>query len=159
MFQDPSPSGDTFPANDLLGALLLFTVTEDCPEMNTTNGVAKPVRANVAVLDGPRKAERFEDALIFPKLLAGSLRTHVGAMVLGRLKQGVAKPGQSAPYVLEASTPQERETGEKYVAWAVQNGCDPRPQAAPAQTVAWTPGPAQGGQLGAQAGPAADEPF
>ncbi len=115
MFNDPSAGGDKLPLDDLTGSLLLFTVQEALTDVQTSFGPSNPVRADVAVLDGPKKGETYDDALVFPRVLASSLRPHVGAMVLGRLGRGQAKPGQLPPWLLTAATAEEKQTGEKYL--------------------------------------------
>jgi len=116
-FKDPSAGGDKLPLNELEGSLLLFDVVKQADEMQTSFGPATPIVANIAVLDGPRKGERFDDALVFPRKLQGQLRGSIGEMVLGRLGKGTAKAGQSAPWQLEAATDAEKATGEKYLAY------------------------------------------
>jgi hypothetical protein len=116
MFKDPSSGGDKFPLEDLKGALLLISVHELVPEMQTSFGPATPIRADVAVLDGARKGEVFTDALLFGKLLQAALRGSVGEMVIGRLGRGIAKAGQSAPWILEAATDADKAVGERYLA-------------------------------------------
>lgn len=100
------PSGISY--SDLNGALLLIkvhAVEADVPTAFSKPGQANPaVRADVTVLDGESAGESYEDALIFPKVLQGQLKSRVGQLVLGRLGQGQAKPGQSAPWRLNPAT-------------------------------------------------------
>lgn len=117
-FRDPQSGGDKLPLDDLKGSLLLFSVHEQMAEMQTSFGVATPIRADVAVLDGARKGETFVDALIFPRVLQGNLRGSIGEMVIGRLGKGTAKAGQSAPWILEAASDADKQVGEKYLAYA-----------------------------------------
>ena len=115
-FKDPSTGGDKLPLDDLKGSLLLFSVHEQMPEMQTSFGVATPIRSDVAVLDGALKGQVFTDALIFPRVLQGNLRGAIGEMVIGRLGKGTAKLGQSAPWVLDAATDADKQVGERYLA-------------------------------------------
>ena len=115
-FRDPQSGGDKLPLDDLNGALLLVSVHELLGEMQTSFGPATPIRADVAVLDGARKGEVFEDALIFPRVLVNSLRSAVGEMVIGRLGKGNAQPGKSAPWILEAASDADKQVGERYLA-------------------------------------------
>jgi hypothetical protein len=127
-FNDPATGGDKLPLADLQEALLLFTVHEQMPEMQTSFGPATPIRADVAVLDGPSKGQVYDDALVFPRVLQGQLRPSIGGMVLGRLGKGVAKAGQSAPWTLAAPTDSDREVGKKYLVYAeAQRGTDEEP--------------------------------
>ncbi len=45
--------------------------------------------------------EEHTDVLFFNVALRSSLRPLIGQKVLGRIKQGVAKPGKTAPWILE----------------------------------------------------------
>lgn len=115
-FNDPSQGGDRLPLDDVNGSLLLFTVKSVEKDIQTTFGVSDAVKADVAVLDGIRKAEVFTDTLVFPRVLRSALSPHVGAMVIGRLGKGTAKPGQSPPWILDAASDEEKAIGEKYLA-------------------------------------------
>jgi hypothetical protein len=104
-FADPSdPGGDKLPLAELNGQVLIIDVLEALDNVQTTFGMTNPVRANVHVVDGPHKGTTYTDTLIFPKVLAGSLRPNVGKQVVARLGQGIAKAGQSAPWTLNAVT-------------------------------------------------------
>ncbi len=116
-FNDPSAGGDKLPLGDLLGALLLFTVKSVEKDITTSFGVTDAVKADVAVLDGPHKGDTYDDTLVFPRVLKSALAPSVGGMVLGRLGQGTAKPGQSPPWILAAGTDDDKTTGEKYLAY------------------------------------------
>ncbi|MFF1820370.1 hypothetical protein ACFVWG_23900 [Kribbella sp. NPDC058245] len=100
------PSGISY--NDLMGALLLIkvhSVEVDVPTAFSVPGQRNPaIRGDLTVLDGAQAGEKYEDALIFPKVLQGQLKSRVGQLVLGRLGQGVAKRGQSAPWRLDPAT-------------------------------------------------------
>jgi hypothetical protein len=117
-FNSPATGGgDKLPLDDLVGALLIFDVREQCTEMQTSFGPASPIRCDVAVLDGGHKAETYPDTLVFPRVLMGQLRPHIGGKVLGRLGKGEAKPGKSAPWTLTDPTEADKETGRKYLAF------------------------------------------
>lgn len=115
-FKDPGTGGDKLPLDELEGCLLLVDVHEHDADFETTFGRTGMVRANVAVLDGTRKGERFDDTLIFPRVLQSQLRGSVGEQVLGRLGKGKAKPGQSAPWQLAPASAEDRAIAERYVA-------------------------------------------
>jgi hypothetical protein len=68
------------------------------------------------VLDGARKGETFTDALIFPRVLIGSLRGAIGEMVIGRLGKGRPQPGKNPAWILEAATDADKQVGERYLA-------------------------------------------
>lgn len=115
MFNDPS-SSDLLPLDDVLGSLLLLTVYEETDEINTVHGPQTAVRADVVVLDGKLEGEKFEDTLIFPRVLKSQLRRSAGGhMVVGRLAQGTKKPGQNPPWTLNAATDADKATAQRFV--------------------------------------------
>jgi hypothetical protein len=111
------PSGISY--TDLNGSLLLLKVhgvEADVPTAFSKPGQPNPaIKADVTVLDGPSAGETYEDALVFPKVLQGQLKSRVGQMVLGRLGQGVAKSGQSAPWRLAPATAADEELADKHL--------------------------------------------
>ena len=114
-FNDPSNS-DILPLDDLIGSLLLVTVYEETDEINTVHGPQTAIRADVVVLDGAKRGETFGDTLIFPRVLKSQLRRSAGGMmVVGRLGQGVKKPGQSPPWTLSTATPEEKAIAQSYI--------------------------------------------
>jgi len=114
-FADPSaPGGDKLPLADINGSLLLFEVHEALKDVNTVHGPCDPVRVTCHVLDGTSKGEVYDDALVFPKILSSQLRDKVGGVVVARLGQGIAKPGQSAPWTLNAVTEAEKTSAATY---------------------------------------------
>lgn len=116
-FNDPA-SGGGLDLGELNGSLLLFTVHKVEEDIPTTFGPKDAVRADVAVLDGEHKGDTYPDTLVFPLVLQNQLRQSVGgSMVLGRLGQGNAKPGQKPPWTLTAASDDEKATGEKYLAY------------------------------------------
>lgn len=95
-FSAPAAGGQfNFP--DHLGHLLIIEVESYETGIVTSLGEKDAVRAVVHDVDAQ---ETTEDALIFPRVLVGGLKGRVGQKVLGVLGQGVAKPGQNAPWVL-----------------------------------------------------------
>jgi hypothetical protein len=116
-FKDPA-SADNLPLAELDGSLLLIEALEYKPDIPTTFGPANAVAANVIVLDGAKKGERFDDALIFPRVLVSNLRPNIGSKTIGRLGRGTAKPGQSAPWILAPANDADKAIGQKYLAYA-----------------------------------------
>lgn len=116
-YADPStPSGVDLKA--LNGSLLLIEALEHEKAITTVHGDTDAIRCNIAVLDGDDKGEVYSDVLVFPRRLVSQLKHHVkGDKVLGRLGQGEAKPGMSAPWVLNSATDADRKTAEKYEAY------------------------------------------
>lgn len=127
-YASPSAPGDSIDWKQINGSLLLIQPLAIETNIPTVHGPATAVRASVTVVDGPRAGEVHEDALIFPRVLQGQVRSKIGAKVLGRLGQGVAKPGQTAPWMLQEATPQDIETANRMSPQGAQN----RPQQAPA---------------------------
>jgi hypothetical protein len=114
-FADPgAPGGDKLPLAELNGALLLIEPLEALHNVQTTFGMTDPVRANVHALDGTNAGQVYDDTLIFPKILASQLRDRIGSPVVARLGQGIAKPGQSAPWTLNAVTDAEKAAAAAY---------------------------------------------
>lgn len=114
-------SGDKLELNTVNGALLYVKVLERKVGIETSFGITDAISCDIAVLDGPHKAETFNDCLIFQKVLAGQLAAFVGKddpIVVGRLGQGLAKPGKSAPWVLNAPTQADIDVATKYAAYA-----------------------------------------
>lgn len=114
-FNDPS-SSDLLPLDDLVGSLLLLTVYEETDPINTVHGPQTAIRADVVVLDGKLSGEQYEDTLIFPRVLKSQLRRSAGGlMVVGRLGQGVKKPGQNPPWTLTAATEPDKQVAQRFV--------------------------------------------
>lgn len=137
-FAAPAPPSSGVKWDDLNGRLLLIEPKTAETGIATAFGDTDAIRADIAVLDGDGKGDTYPDALVFPKVLQSQLRQQLGQKVLGRLGQGVGKPGQSPPWLLEAATPDDQQTGIRYLEWRQQNTL-----AAPAP--ATTPPAASGG--------------
>lgn len=122
-----STSGIDYTA--LNGRLLLIEPTSLEAAVNTSLGTKEAVRANVTVLDGDEAGTEHNDTLVFPRVLIGQLRSRIGQKVLGRLGQGVAKPGQNAPWLLQEATDADQAVG---VQWLNKNSLTtPAPAGAP----------------------------
>ncbi len=116
-------SGDKVDLRELNGALLYVNVRELVKDIDTAHGKADAVKCDVAVLDGGKKGSTYDETLIFPKVLVSQLAPAAGTadtVVVGRLGQGLAKPGKSAPWVLNAPTADDLATAAKYEAYAAQ---------------------------------------
>lgn len=101
---------------DIKGSLVLVDVLAHEKGIQTAFGESDAVRANVAVLDGDSKGDTYPDCLIFPKALQSQLRPRVGSKVLGRVTQGAAKAGQSAPWLLAEATADDEKLGLAFLA-------------------------------------------
>lgn len=100
---------------DHKGKLLIIEPLSVEAGIQTSFGAADAVKANIHVLTGPAESEDYPDALVFPKLLASQLKGQIGNKVVGRLGQGVAKPGQSAPWLLEEATADDIEKAQAWL--------------------------------------------
>lgn len=142
MFQQPSAGGDQVKVNELIGSLALIYVHEFRQGISTVNGPSDAVTVDLHVLQGPKAGESYENTLIFQKVLIGSLKGAVGGEpVLARIGQGVAKPGQSAPYVLQPHTASDAAVATAWIQsrmTAVQQPA-PAPPAAANGTLAIDP--------------------
>jgi hypothetical protein len=124
--------------NDANGSLLLIEPLSIEVAVKTSLGEKDAVRANVAVLDGTLAGEQYSDVLIFPRVLQGQVRSRLGQKVLGRLGQGVAKAGQSAPWMLSEATEADTRLGMQWIARGVQapaavtEAADPKSAVTPA---------------------------
>ena len=101
---------------DHKNALLLFEVKSVETDIKTAFGDTDAVRADVTVLDGANLGTEVRDTLVFPRVLQSQLRPNVGKKVIGRLGQGTAKPGQSAPWMLADPTDADIATARAHVA-------------------------------------------
>lgn len=115
--------------SDLLGRLLVIEPKGVEKGIQTSLGAKDAVRADVHVIDGDNP-ESHDDVLIFPRVLISQTASKVGEKVLGRLGQGQAKPGQSAPWMVQAPTEADIAAG---MAWleARKNNTFSAPSSAP----------------------------
>lgn len=103
-FAAPAAPGSGITWNDHNGRLLLIVPNAVKTGIQTSLGLSDAVAADVTVLDGPDAGTEYPDTLIFPKILQSQVSGRIGQKVLGRLGQGTAKPGQSAPWMLGEAT-------------------------------------------------------
>lgn len=144
MFQQPS-QGDKFVVADHIGALCLFFVHDVRQAINTGYGDKEAVACDVHVLEGADAGEIYSDSLIFQGALIGSLRRAAGGdPVLARIGQGVAKPGQNAPYILTEFTPQDAAKAEAYLTERAKRFQGSNGNGQPAPAPAATPAPPGG---------------
>lgn len=116
MFATPSAPGGGITWADHKGALLLVEPLSIETGIQTVHGPSDAVKVNIHVIDGTGAGQSFEDTLVFPKLLQSQLRGQIGSKVLGRLGQGAAKPGQSAPWLLQEASAEDIAKAEQWVA-------------------------------------------
>lgn len=116
---DRPAAGGKFNAEDHINKLLLITPTGYIKDKPTTFGVKDCVEANIVVINeaAPGDSEEIEDALLFGGVLIGQTKSKVNkGMVLGRLGQGTAKPGQKPPWILTDPTDADADTARAYLA-------------------------------------------
>lgn len=95
--------------------LLVVEPTEYIEKMATQMGESDAVRCRVHDITGKTT---HDEVLWFSTVLVGSLRSRVGEKVLGVMSKGVAKPGQTAPWILQdaSSVPEAVEAAKAYLA-------------------------------------------
>jgi hypothetical protein len=97
-------SGDICKPLDVVGHLLLVRPVEFLPDFPTSNGNRDAVRIDICDLSANDERGQwgavYRDALWFGRVLVSGLRRQIGDLVLGRMSQGVAKPGQNPPFNL-----------------------------------------------------------
>lgn len=153
-FNQPAEGGDKAPFPELVGALALFVVREYKTDVPTTFGDKDCVATDIHVIGypqpsgmlaaGPHAGEVFDNALLFQGAVIGALKSYVGkGPVLARIGQGVAKPGQKPPYILNPFTQQDAVAAGDY--WARIQAAQmqqPAAAAAPVPQPAAAPAPA-----------------
>lgn len=100
---------------ELNGALIIVRPIGFEEKVPTTFGANDAVRAQVTAVDGDSAGTVWEDVLIFPRVLVSQLRSKIGGQVLGRVGQGVAKSGQSAPWRLNDPDEADKRTASEFV--------------------------------------------
>lgn len=101
--------------DELKGALLIFDVTAYEDSITTSYGDTPAVRADLSVVDGDQGGQQYSETLVFPKVLISQLRPNVGKKVLGRLGQGQAKQGQSAPWMLQEASEDDQKAATAFL--------------------------------------------
>lgn len=137
-FAAPAAASDGVKWEELNGSLLIIKPTAAETGIKTSYGESEAVRADVYAIDGPQAGSEHADTLVFPKILQSQLKPRIGQVVIGRLGQGNAKPGQSAPWILQDATDADIQTG--VAAWEkIQQGQFTAPAApqAPAPQQRW----------------------
>lgn len=136
-FGTPAPPGEGARNDDLVGHLLLITVTEKKTGLATSAGVADVVVADVVELD---TGNEHPGNFLFGKVLFGQLS--VGVTYLGKIEKGTAQPGKSAPWVFTTlhEDPAAFQSATQYLAYkASQVAAAPAPVPAAAPAPAFPP--------------------
>lgn len=113
-FSAPAAGSVLKPA-EIEGHLLVVEPTEYIEKMATQMGDSDAVRCTVHDITDKTT---HEEVLWFSTVLVGSLRSRVGQKVLGVMSKGVAKPGQTAPWILQdaSSVPEAVAAAKEYMA-------------------------------------------
>lgn len=96
-----SSSSDSVKVADLNGHLLIVSPIEFKANIQTVNGPADAIEVNLIDLD---TNEEHNSVLWFNVALKNALKPLIGQKVLGRIGQGLAKPGKNAPWLLNDAT-------------------------------------------------------
>jgi hypothetical protein len=103
IFASPSSSGggDRLNVGDINGHHVIVNVLS-VENVQTTLGMSEAIKINVADLTTGLAST---GVLWFSKVIVSSLKNFAGSgsLVLGTVGQGVAKPGQNAPWVLNSA--------------------------------------------------------
>lgn len=100
-FTAPASNTEGVKVADLNGHLLIVTPIEYKTGINTVNGIAEAIEVSIVDLD---TNEEHHSVLWFNVALRSALKPLIGNKVLGRIGQGVAKPGKNAPWILLDAT-------------------------------------------------------
>lgn len=124
-FSAPAAGSVLKPA-EIEGHLLVVEPTEYIEKMPTQMGESDAVRCTVHDLN---TKTTHEEVLWFSTVLVGSLRTRIGAKVLGVMSKGVAKPGQTAPWILQdaSGVPEAVKEAQNYLATVTPAQAAPAP--------------------------------
>ena len=100
-FSAPSSSTESVKVADLAGFLLIIEPIEFKTGIQTVHGETDAIEVNLVDLDSNKT---YNNVLFFNVALKNALKAKVGQKVLARIGQGVAKPGKSAPWILNDAT-------------------------------------------------------
>jgi hypothetical protein len=110
----PSPGGTGWQKADHLDHLHVFLGDLTEREVETSYGDA--VAAHVDHVMCVQCLEEWDDQLVFGAALVPRLTGDLDAeVIVGRLGQGLAKPGRSAPWTLDDPTDADLEAAEAFV--------------------------------------------
>ncbi|CAM3430802.1 hypothetical protein [Stackebrandtia soli] len=100
MFSAPTAGGGIAP-RDLVGHLIIAAPHSHETGIETAYGTKDALSLDVADID---TNEVHTGLLWFNGRIVGALKRSLGSLVLGRIVEGVAKPGQAAPFELVDAT-------------------------------------------------------
>lgn len=108
-------AGSVLKPAEIEGHLLVVEPREYVESMSTAMGHSDAVRCTVHDITD---ATTYDEVLWFSTVLVASLKNRVGQKVLGVMAKGVAKPGQSAPWLLNDASSESKavEAAKTYLA-------------------------------------------
>ncbi len=125
-FASPAAASTGPKPADLQGQLLIFKPIEYRSGIETVNGPADAISCDITNLD---TNQEYSDVLFFNIAIRNALRPLIGQRVLGRIQQGVAKPGKTAPWIIVDASADQAAIAQ---ASAYKPGAAAAPAAAPA---------------------------
>ena len=128
MFSAPSTQSSGVKVADLEGKLLVIEPTAFKEGIQTVHGIADAISVNLLDVDS---GERHNDVLFFNVALKNALKPKIGQKVLARIGKGVAKPGKSAPWILNDASGEEGAIARAQAALGIASAT---PTPAPAAT-------------------------
>lgn len=109
-----SSGGDRWSKDEHLDHLTLFVGPFETREIESAYGPATPTHCESIACVECREA--WQDALVFGAAIAPRLVGDPDAeIVVGRLGQGLAKPGRSAPWTLDDPTEADLQAAEQFL--------------------------------------------
>jgi hypothetical protein len=101
--------GDQLKPKDIVGHTLILGPIEYIPSIKTEydkgDDTSQAIKCNVAdFAEDPQNPTIYRGVLFFNVSLYNNLRKQIGEFIAGRIYQGQAKPGQSAPWLLQDVT-------------------------------------------------------
>lgn len=102
-FTQPSSSSESVKPAELDGHLLIIKPIEFKQNISTSLGDADAIECNIIDVT---TGKHHESVLFFNVALKSALKPNIGKIVLAKMGQGIAKPGKSAPWILNPVTDQ-----------------------------------------------------
>jgi hypothetical protein len=96
-FTAPSSSSESVKPADLDGHLLIIKPIEYKASISTSLGDTDAIEVNIIDVT---TGKHHESVLFFNVALKSALKPNIGKIVLAKMGQGIAKPGKSAPWIL-----------------------------------------------------------
>lgn len=116
-FGDPTGPGDLFNARDYMGRLVAFVQPQRETGIQTRYGTSDATRCRyVVVLDGDEETAGtvIDNPLVFGNLGDNAWANGDHAIVLGRIGQADAKPGQNPAYILDPASDEDKAAAKAW---------------------------------------------